>query len=290
MPGSAFAVDWSEATEALRREVARVTTLLRSVPDPAAASVGDWNLGDVAMHLSQAWLVVPSLARRDLGRVDEVLPGRRAGAGASLITDVWELGGFTMDGVRADTERDLRVLADRIEQRAAEFLGECEGRSADELQPWLVEGTTASLCTLTCHLLNETVMHGEDIARAAGRRWPTDPAHAVLTIQGFVLPVIAGLDRRAMVDQSRAAGVRATYDLRLRGGGRAFFVFDDGELTIEEPSGRRVDCHVLADPVALLHIMWNRQSQWKAVARGQLLAWGRRPWLGPRLRLLMRNP
>lgn len=290
MAESAFAVDWSEATDALRAEVTRVTTLLRSIRDAGTAAVGTWNLGDVAMHLSQAWLVVPSLARRDLAPVYEVLPGRREVAGDSLITDVWDLGGLTMEGVRTDPERDLRVLADRIDERAERFFRDCRGRSADEVQPWLVEGMTVSLATLTCHLLNETVMHGGDIARAAGRPWPMDPAHAVMTIQGFVLPVIAGLGPRAMVDQAKAAGVRATYDVRLRGGGRAHFVFDRGELAIEEPSARRVDCHILADPVALLNIMWGRESQWAAIARGRLLAWGRKPWLGPRLRLLVRNP
>ncbi|MCA1696534.1 MAG: hypothetical protein LC749_18430 [Actinobacteria bacterium] len=59
---------------------------------------------------------------------------------------------------------------------------------------------------------------------------------------------------------------------------------------IVEPSSRRVDCHISADPVAFLLVVWNRQSQWTAIAKGKLMAWGRKPWLGPQFRPLMRNP
>lgn len=291
MAGSAIAVDWPKAEEALRAEVTRVLTLLRSLPQEGvtAPAIGDWDMGDVTMHLSQAWVVVPGLARRDLSLVYDFLPGQAEVAGDSLIADLWDLGSVTSEGVRADPERNLTVLAGRIEERAQAFFRGCEGRSPDERQAWMVEGSDVELSTLTCHLLSETIIHGGDIARAAGRPWPMDPAHAVMAIQGFILPVIAQLDPRAMVDQEAAAGVRATYDIRLRGGGRAFFVFDGGAVRVEEPSGRRVDCHILAEPAAFLNVIWARQSQWKAIAKGQLLAWGRKPWLGPRLRVMMRN-
>ncbi|MDQ4031651.1 MAG: hypothetical protein M3332_05035 [Actinomycetota bacterium] len=55
--------------DALRDEVRRVTTLLRSIRDPEAPAVGQWNLAEVAMHLSQAWVVVPGLARQDLSHL-----------------------------------------------------------------------------------------------------------------------------------------------------------------------------------------------------------------------------
>ena len=74
------------------------------------------------------------------------------------------------------------------------------------------------------------------------------------------------------------------------GGGRFHFVFDNGSVRVEEPSSRRVDCHVSADPVAFLMVVWARQSHWTAIATGKLIAWGRKPWLGPQFRALMRNP
>ncbi|MCA1682060.1 MAG: hypothetical protein LC700_02790 [Actinobacteria bacterium] len=91
--------------------MARVTTLLRSIRDPGAAAVGQWNLAEVAMHLSQAWVAVPGLARRDLSGVYEVVPDLAGVAGESLIRDIWELGDTTPLAVRSDPERDPAVLA-----------------------------------------------------------------------------------------------------------------------------------------------------------------------------------
>jgi uncharacterized protein (TIGR03083 family) len=283
-------IEWQQGQDALRDEVARVTTLLRCVHDPGPHAVGQWNLREVAMHLSQAWTTVPGLAKRDLSGIHEVVPSLAGAAGDSLIRDMWELADTTARGVNSDPERDPAVLADRIEARAQEYFGECAGADPDAPRGWLVQGATVRLSTLTFHLLNETVVHGYDIAHAAGRPWRIEPAHAAMVLGRFIVPVLQALDSRAMVNAGKAAGVRASYDLRIRGGDRFHFLFDDGELHVVEPSSRKVDCHLSADPAAFLMVVWNRESQWMAIARGKLLAWGRKPWLGPQFRALIRNP
>lgn len=283
-------VDWRQAADALAGEVARVTALLRSVADPHAAAVGGWTLSETAMHLSQVWIVVPGMADDDLSGAYEVVPERRGTAGASLITDVWELGDVTRSGVSGDTERDPTVLADRIEDRARRFLERLDAEVAATSHAWLVEGTTVTTTTLVCHLLNETIVHGYDIARAAGRKWPIVRRHAAMVIEGFVFPVVSALDPRAMVDQQSAEGLRANFEVHIRGGGNHLFSYDNGTLLIERPGERRVDCHLSVDPAAMLLVVWRRRSHWPAIARGQLVAWGRKPWLGPRFPALMRNP
>ncbi|MGH3836528.1 MAG: maleylpyruvate isomerase N-terminal domain-containing protein [Pseudonocardiaceae bacterium] len=283
-------VQWQQGQDALRKEVRRVTALLRSIQDPQPHAVGQWNLGEVAMHLSQTWVAVPSLARRDLSRVHEVVPSLAGAAGDSLIRDMWDLAETTAVGVKSDPERDPAVLADRIETRAQEYLSDCVGADPDAPRPWLVEGATVRQSTLTYHLLNETVMHGYDIAHAAGRKWRIEPAHAAMVLGRFNAPIAQALAPRAFVNGAKAAGVQVTYDVRIRGGDSFYFIFDDGELRVEEPSSRRVDCHISADPVAMLMVFWSRQSQWTAIAKGKLLAWGRKPWLGPQLRSYLRNP
>ncbi|MDQ2789986.1 MAG: SCP2 sterol-binding domain-containing protein [Actinomycetota bacterium] len=154
----------------------------------------------------------------------------------------------------------------------------------------MVEGTAVRQSALTYHLLNETLLHGYDIALATGRPWRIDPAHAAMALGRFVVPIIRMLGPKVFVNEAKAAGVRTTYDLRIRGGDSFFFIFDDGSLTIEDPSSRKVDCHVSADPGAFLLVCFARQSQWTAIAKGKLVAWGRKPWLGPQLRALVRNP
>jgi hypothetical protein len=290
MVASASAAQWQQSQNALRDEVRRVTTLMRSISEPGAPAVGQWNIAEVAMHLSQAWILMPDLARRDLSRIHAVVPGMAGVAGDSWVRDMWDHADSTTLAVRSDPERDLAVLADRIEERAQEYLDECAGHSPDERRPWLVEGTTVPQSALTGHLLNETVMHGYDIAHAAGRKWRIESAHAAMVVRQFFVPVIQTADPQVFVNRAKATGLHATYDIRLREGDRLNYIFDDGSLTVEEPSARRVDCHISADPAAFLMVFWQRQSQWNAIAKGQLIAWGRKPWLGLKFRSLIRNP
>jgi len=268
-------VNWSQVRAALRDVVPRVTDLLRSADDPVAAALGEWNVAEVATHLSQAWELIPSLAR---------------GESASPLPDMWALADMTKAAVRSGLERDLGVIAARIEASAAEFERVLASSDPDALGPWLVEGVKVPLRLFACHLLNECLVHGYDIARANRRPWGIDRADAALVFEGFIFPLVASLAPRTLVHQGNAARLGASYDLRLRGAGRAFLVFDDGMLTIEPPSSRTVDCHISADPAALLLVSWGRRSQWAVVATGRLLAWGRRPWLGPRLNSLIRTP
>lgn len=246
------------------------------------------------MHLSQAWVAVPGLARQDLSRIYEVVPSLADVAGNSLIRDMWELGETTILGVKSDPERDPTVLADRIETRAQEYLGECQGADPNAPRPWLIDGVTVRQSTLTYHLLSETLMHGYDIAQAARRPWRIEPAHAAMVLSRFNLAIAQAVGPRAFVNGAKAAGVRATFDIHIRGGDSFLFIFQDGDLRVEVRSsgkaGRKVDCHISADPVAFLMVFWARQSQWSAIAKGKLLAWGRKPWLGPQLRALIRNP
>ncbi|HYZ37693.1 MAG TPA: maleylpyruvate isomerase N-terminal domain-containing protein [Pseudonocardiaceae bacterium] len=285
---SATQTSWRHAQEALREEVGRVTTLLRSIDDPLPGAVGQWNLGEVATHLSHVWSGLLGLARQDLAKLREVLDPSGE-AGGSPLRNIGELGAATVSAVKSDPERNLRVLADRIETRAQDYLSACVRADPQAPCPWLVQGITVPQSMLTYHLLNETVMHGYDIAHAAGRRWRIDRAHAAMVVGGFLIPVIRALSS-AMVDADAAAGVRATYDIRIRGGNCWHFIFNDGALRVEDPAPRQVDCHISADPVAFLMVAWARQSQWTAIAAGKLLAWGRKPWLGPKFRGLMRNP
>jgi hypothetical protein len=242
------------------------------------------------MHLSQNWIMMPGLARRDLSRYKAVVPSIAGTAGDSMIRDMWDNADMNALALKSDAERNLVVLADRIEERAEEYLGECAGHSPDEPRPWTVEGTTLPLSALTCGLLSETVMHGYDIAHAAGRSWRIEPTHAAMVVRHFFVPVMQTCDPRTFVNAEKAAGLKATYEVHLRGGGRLDFVFDDGSLRVEEPPAQRVDCHISADPAAFFMVFWDRQSLWNAIAKGQLVAWGRKPWLGLKFRPLIRNP
>lgn len=266
---------------ALRTEVSRATALLRSIRDPKAPALGEWNVAELAAHLAHAWTVLPALARQAV----DGLPGR---AGTSLIDELGELAGLTARMVAADPERDLGALADRIDARAADFLS--EPPDGDRPCPWLVDGVTVERRHLVCHLLSETVVHSYDLARADGRRWRVDQASAAMIFRGFLLPVIRRLDSRSLLHQDRAARVRAAYDVHLPGGPPFRFVVDRGRLLAPERPEGRADTHIGADPAALLLVVWGRVPAWRPMATGRLVAWGRRPWLAPKLPSMLHTP
>ena len=153
-----------------------------------------------------------------------------------------------------------------------------------------MHGVTVPQSLFTYHLLSETIVHGYDIARAAGHRWRIDPYLAVMAVQDFLIPVLRALPGRAVVDPAQAAHLRVSYELGIRTGDSFRFVFHDGTLNVNASAAGSVDCHISADPVALLLVAWNRHSQWRAIATGKLLAWGRKPWLAARFKSLLLNP
>jgi len=268
----ASSVDPAAARVALASVVPRLTALIRSIGDPGAHAVGEWNAGDVALHLAQAWEKLPALAA---GEIESPL-----GAAA-------ELAALTTTMVRDEPGRDLDAIAGRIEAAASAYLAT---PSSDEPRPWLVRGTSLPGSAFSCHLLNESLVHGHDIAHAEGRAWRIDPAHAGMAIMGFAFRALTAVDPRFPVDQEQAAGVRACFDIRVRRTGRVFLILDDGAMRIEPPSSRRVDCHLSAEPATLFLLIWSRTSEWPGVLSGRLALWGRRPWLGARLPQMLRNP
>src|SRR5437660_2048132 len=138
-------VDDARARAALAEVAPRLSALIRSVRDPAAPAVGEWNAGQAAVHIAQAWEVLPALA---------------AGRGASPIHEVGELASLTMAMVDGDRVRDVGAAADRIDRAAAAYLGSSPP-AGDRLRPWLIDGVSAPPSTFSCHLLSESLVHGD---------------------------------------------------------------------------------------------------------------------------------
>src|SRR5438132_7154715 len=173
----ASTVDAAAARAALASVVPRLTSLIRSVRNPLAPAVGEWNAGDVAVHLAHVWETLPALASGGLN---------------SPLHAPDELADLTTSMVRGDPGRDLEVTAARIEAAASAYLSTPITDSTP--RPWLVEGTALPPSAFSCHMLNESLVHGYDIARADGRRWRIHPAHACMALMGFAFPALPVAD------------------------------------------------------------------------------------------------
>lgn len=250
--------DASALLAAVETTAARVSLLLRAAGHPGRTAVGTWTVGETAAHLAHCY---PAFAR--------VFDG-------AFSVGLYEVDAHNAEVLAEDPERDLDVLADRVDVDAARYVATAatyaHDHPVDFFTPMRVPASGVSAT-----LLGEALVHGYDIARAEGLPWPIDPDHAILTMDGLVPVMVHFVDREA------AAGLRAGFEIRLRGADSWFWYFDDGELAIEDTESRPVDCRIAADPATWLLMSYNRIGSTKAVLSGTVRVWGRRPWLAARL-------
>jgi hypothetical protein len=240
--------------------LARLSALLRSHPMASAQAIGSWTVPEVACHVSHVIATdTDALSGGELPSI-ELSP-----ADVAVMTDA---------RLAADPERDLVALADRLDALGATFLELRAHRPAGPVA-W-VGGTKLPPSAVVCHLLEELLVHGYDVARAVRTSWRMEPAHAALAITGGALPIIAA-SPQSWIRPGTGPHTRARVDIRLRGFER--FVLDaraEG-LFVEMPAGPGADVHLSAAPVELLLVMLGRLTPWRAALAGKVFGWGRRP-------------
>jgi uncharacterized protein (TIGR03083 family) len=261
--------DKDQIAVAVEAAMGRVCALLRSVPNPDARAVGTWTVRDVAAHLASG-------TRLYMGII--------LGEG-SPYTRLDGIADFNAAGVAAIPDRDCKALADRLQSAVADFVAAVRTTPGDPEVAWHA-GIQLPVSTVAAVLLGEALIHGYDIAQASRRPWLIPPTHACLVFSGVMVMLPYFVNRAA------AAGVRASFDIRLRGekGPRVQLAFDDGTLHASTGPVGSVDCHVSADPTAFLLVMYGRQGTLRPALTGKVFAWGRKPWLAFRMPSLLQRP
>jgi uncharacterized protein (TIGR03083 family) len=272
-------VDHGNARAALAATSLRTTELLRSAGDGRTRAAGlQWTVGEVGAHMV---VTLRAFTLAAAGRTDIVEPYI---ADTDHFPD--RISGVTAGTLAIEPERDPAELAGLVAEATERFLSATADRSASEPvpTPWYGRGVTFSLATVTGVLLGEQLVHGHDIARTIGRPWriADDDARLVVCASTAMMPL--AVDRRA------AAKVEATYDIRVRGGPSFLVRVGRGTVVVEPARADRIDCHISADAVAFTLVAYGRVSQWGPIAKGKLMAWGRRPWLAFRFKSLFFNP
>jgi len=179
-------------------------------------------------------------------------------------------------------ERNLARLADMLEETAATYLAAATAADTS-VAVSTPNGLVITPPTMTCLLLGEQLVHGLDISRTAKVRWSISPQDALLVIPG-VLTIAPEYLR-----PSRAAGLRVSYELRMRGGSRYRMAVNDGTAVVTV-AGQKADCTITADPVTFLLLGYGRIGQWSPIFRGKLRAGGRKPWLATKFATLLSSP
>ncbi|MDT5015804.1 MAG: hypothetical protein QOD39_1964 [Mycobacterium sp.] len=179
-------------------------------------------------------------------------------------------------------ERNLHRLADLLEDATAGYLDAAASADASAVIE-TPNGLAISPPTMACLLLGEQLVHGLDISRAANLPWEVSVSDALLVIPG-ALSVAPQYLR-----PNRAAGVRASFELRMRGGPSYRMAVADGSAEVTA-AGEKTDCTICANPVDFLLISYGRIPQWSLLLRGRLRAGGRKPWLARKFGTLLYSP
>ena len=271
----------SKARAAIEAVTLRLTVLLRGVTDPNTHAVGEWSIGEVAAHLSHVC-------------AGELMSASTAGAEPGPVignTRIEGVARFNSENLDADPERDPDVLASRIEDRVVELLEATRGLRGDETVTWL-GGMQLPVALIFCHFLGELIVHGHDIATASQQPWTIEPEHAALGGR-FLFSFLETIDpetRKSFVDADAAAGLRATFELRVRASRSWFVEFDDGAMSFSNSPTGRVDCHISADPVTFLLVAFGRIGPIRPALTGRLFVWGRKPHLAFKFTRLLKSP
>lgn len=261
----------------LRDAAIRAVAMLQAVPDPGAPVPGlDWTITETAAHLVAEIEDYTDFVTGDL----DAQIGLALSAPDSTPSQLSAASNRRQ--LEASAGLDLAELADRLVP-AVEAFGAAASRRSDDEPILTSNGLYTTVPAMTTALLGEVLVHGFDVARAAGLAWPIDHRDALQVLDGIMAMV------PDYVDRERAAGIHVIYELRFRKGPRYRLSIDDGTAEVSGPGGK-VDCWISADPVAFLLVGYGRIGQWGQILRGRMMAGGRNPWLGFKFGELLTGP
>lgn len=239
---------------ALVRNAEQLASVLRQTSDPSPKAIGIWSIGETANHVagSHEYFLAAARGEATLERLDEVDAGNERSLAEA-------------------PERNPSVLADRLVSGVKElvsYAGSVKGNPT--VEPFV--GVEVALSTVLAIELGEVLVHGYDIARAAGLPWTIEPSDALVAHRELLalLPYL--------LDEKRSAAARVRADLRIRGMEPVLVSVHDGTLDLERRTGQKVDFTMSVDPTAYLLMYFNRVDPLSQMLRGKLLVWGRRPW------------
>jgi hypothetical protein len=260
---------------------ARFANLItHTAPDTPATA--DWTVADTAAHVTAiaamyATTLTPDAEPLPSGPVADFIP-------TVTVDTVTELNDLTL---RHFTERDTTTLAGALKGTVDYLVGMTEHTDPARPVPWL-GGSQVPVGGVLAHLVNELLVHGRDIARAAHEPWPIPPHEAATFFDLFVVGMI-GNDVGQMLDGPPPSARRIAVAFRSRHTAPVTLVLHNGNVSVQEPGGP-VDARVTFDPATLNLLLFGRISRARAALTGKLFVSGRRPWLLPTFLRTVRLP
>lgn len=230
--------DGSELRSALRGAARAVDGLLRGLDRTDAVTAGgQWTVRETAAHLVAVGRLYASLLAGAPSPIVERTDNALVNAGVFL----------------ALAEDRAAALADLLAAAVAELDAAVATVAPEDVRPWH-RGLSAPAAVHVALAVNELLMHGTDIARAAGVPWDGDDEAA-----DVVWRVLAPWLTPLRFLPEAAGEVRVTITLATSGGPQLGFTVADGVITAAEPAAE-VGCRIEGSPMALLRWYYQRDA------------------------------
>ena len=148
---------------AIQRTEANFTRLLRSVHDGTRRVKRlSWTIRDLAAHLVSGSVAYRQVAEGDPSPYEAL--ERRAETNQKRL--------------EAESSQDLEAMADRIDAEVSKMLAALASRRDDDVVSWHGD-RSLPLPGFLGAAVGEFMIHGRDLARTVGHRWPIDRRDAL---------------------------------------------------------------------------------------------------------------
>jgi uncharacterized protein (TIGR03083 family) len=283
MAASVSDEQWNTVRESVRTNAGRFCELVASVPDPAATASAGWSVADVTAHVTTIGFLNTMLMR--VAEPPFHMPGLTEAIAATTVDTVHGLNDQVMSHF---LERDVTRLLDTLRHHVDLMLTASRDRDPGETFSWLGEARP-TLAGMFAHMVNELLIHGNDIARAVKVPWAMPAEDAALFFDLFYVGLANGQQGRLLDGSKRPLQRRIAVEFRSGYTTPVTIVVRNGQVTAE-PAGPGADAWVRFDPAALNMMMFGRISKLQAVLTRKIIIGGRRPWLMPAFLRTVRLP
>src|SRR5579859_731290 len=274
---------WNAVRESLRRTAGRFCELVSSIPDPGTRATVKWSVADVVAHVAAIAWMDTTLMRAAAQPVP--FPGLDEALAATKVDDVH---GFNDQVMSYLAEHDAGLDLSRLREHIVLMLTASQNRDPGETYGWL-GGARLPLAGMLAHMVNELLIHGNDIAQAVKVPWAMPPADAALFFELFYMGLAAGDMGRVLEGSKRPLKRRIAVEFRSGYTTPVTVVVCNGRVTTE-PIGPGADATVRFDPATLNMMLFGRISKSRAVLTRKIIVGGRRPWLLPAFLRTIRAP
>jgi uncharacterized protein (TIGR03083 family) len=274
---------WDAVRGSVHTTAGRFCDLVSSIPDPGTRATAKWSVADLTAHVTTVAFLNTMLMQA--AEIPFQMPNLTEALAATTVEGVHGLNDQVLSHF---TERDAGRLMEMLRDHVDLMLTASQDRDPAETFSWL-GGAQLPLAGMFAHMLNEMLIHGNDIADAVGLPWAMPVEDAALFFDLFYIGLASGNTGRLLDGSKRPLQRRIAVEFRSGYTTPVTFVVRNGTVTAEPP-GPGADAAVRFDPPSLNMMMFGRISKPRAVLTRKIVITGRRPWVMPAFLRTVRFP